>query len=164
MLLGNTKEEKLFELAKPYLEKNDFGVTHTQRVFNIAKKNFTINDESKEEIYALIILHDIGGSSIKEQYERGPLIASELMKQLGYPDSIIVNVCEMIKHHHEKLDDASEPFKILYDSDQIVKFSEEEFHYYSSRKIDLDPLIDSMYYDNSKILAKKMLSLRTMRE
>jgi hypothetical protein len=41
MLLGNTKEEKfekLFELAKPYLEKNDFGVTHTQRVFNIAKK------------------------------------------------------------------------------------------------------------------------------
>ena len=32
--------EKLFELANPYLEKNDFGVAHTRRVFDIAKKNF----------------------------------------------------------------------------------------------------------------------------
>lgn len=156
--------EKLFELERPYLENNDFGVAHTERVFNIAKKNFKISDEIKEEVYALIILHDIGGSSIDEQYDRGPLIASELMNQVGYADSIIVNICKMIKQHHEKLDDASESFKILYDSDQIVKFSKEEFQYYSSKNIDWDSLVESMYFDNSKILARRMLSSRITEE
>jgi hypothetical protein len=34
--------ETIFELAKPYLKKNDFGMPHTRRVFDIAKQNFDI--------------------------------------------------------------------------------------------------------------------------
>ncbi len=64
--------EKLFKLAKPYLEKNDFGMAHTQRVFDIARENFTVPSELRELTFASIILHDIGGSSIKDQYEKGP--------------------------------------------------------------------------------------------
>ncbi len=156
------RSERLFEFARPYLEKNDFGVAHTERVFNIAKKYFTINDEIKEEVYALIILHDIGGSSIKDQYEKGPLIASELMKKVGYSDSLNTKVCKIIKQHHEKLDDAPKSFKILYDSDQIVKFSDDEFQYYSSKNTDWNRLVNSMYFDSSKILTKRMLSSRVV--
>jgi hypothetical protein len=32
------KHEKLFDLAKPYLKKNEFGETHTQRVFELARR------------------------------------------------------------------------------------------------------------------------------
>ena len=36
----NMEIKKILNLAKPYLEKNDFGVEHTNRVFGIAKKKF----------------------------------------------------------------------------------------------------------------------------
>jgi hypothetical protein len=156
------KHEKLFELAKPYLKKNDFGEAHTQRVFELARKNFKISDEIFDEVYALIILHDIGGSSIKEQYQKGPNIASALMKKLDYPEETIKNVTEMMRKHHEKLIDPSETFMILFDSDQLVKFSEEEFVHYKVKHTNLDAIIDSMYYQDSKILARRMLVKRTM--
>jgi hypothetical protein len=35
----NIDVERLFKLAKRYLEKNDFGIAHTKRVFDIAKEN-----------------------------------------------------------------------------------------------------------------------------
>ena len=154
------KFEKLFELAKPYLKKNDFGVEHTERVFELARKNFNISDDILDELYSLIILHDIGGSSIKEQYQKGPIIASTLMKKLDYPEQTIRNVVEMIKKHHEKLINPSETFMILFDSDQLVKFSEEEFVHYNAKHTNWDTIIDSMYYQDSKILARNMLIKR----
>ena len=65
--------ERLFLLAEPYLKKNDFGVLHTRRVFDIAKKNFEITSEKEDLVYCSIILHDIGGSSIKQQYDASQL-------------------------------------------------------------------------------------------
>lgn len=151
------KHEKLFELAKPYLERNDFGVAHTQRVFDIAKEYFRIPDNIEEKARALVILHDIGGSSIKEQYEMGPEIAAKLLKQAGYPAQIIEEVCEMIRTHHERLENPSEAFKILYDADQLAKFSKEEFYYYDSRNTDWNSIMNSMYNEHSKTLAKEWL-------
>lgn len=153
-------EKKLFELARPYLEKNDFGAEHTQRVLKFAKNYFSISKDMMDEVLALIILHDIGGSSTKEQYEKGPKIAEKLMKKIGYSDQIIDNVCEMIKRHHSRLEKPSDAFKILYDSDQLTKLSEEEFQYYNSKKIDWNRMINSMYFYNSKEIAKKLLKDR----
>ncbi len=55
--------EKLFALAKPYLEKNDLGAAHTSRVLAIAKENFQIPDEQEKLTICAIVLHDIGGSN-----------------------------------------------------------------------------------------------------
>lgn len=156
------KHEKLFELAKPYLRENDFGVAHTERVFELGRKYFNISDEVLDEVYALIILHDIGGSSINEQYQKGPDIASALMKKLDYPEQTIRNVAEMIRKHHEKLINPSKAFMILFDSDQLVKFSEEEFVHYKAKDTNWNTIIDSMYYQDSKILARRILVKRTM--
>ena len=76
--------EMLFALAKPFLEKNDFGIAHTRRVFDIARANFVIPLKLQELTFASIILHDIGGSSIKEQYEKGPEIAKSILRKLGF--------------------------------------------------------------------------------
>ncbi|OGD54331.1 hypothetical protein A3K80_08320 [Candidatus Bathyarchaeota archaeon RBG_13_38_9] len=107
-------------------------------------------------------MHDIGGSSIKEQYQKGPGIASALMKKLDYPEQTIQNVTEMIRKHHEKLINPYEAFMILFDSDQLVKFSEEEFVHYKAKHTNWNTIIDSMYHENSKILARKMLIKRPM--
>jgi len=157
----NFKIEKLFELAKPYLKKNDLGYSHTQRVFDIAQKNFDIPNELEDLIFASIILHDIGGSSVKEQYDKGPEIATFLLHQLGYSDEFIKMVCENIQTHHNHLKKPSQTFKILYDSDRLVMFCPEEFQNYDSRpNFNWVEVIDSMYNDHSKNLAKELLQQR----
>jgi hypothetical protein len=155
------RHENLFELAKPNLEKNHFGAVHTQRVLNIALKYFRIPASLRDLVCASIILHDIGGSSIEDQYEKGPGIALRLMKQLGYPGRLINGICEIIKTHHERLGNPSKAFKILYDADQLAKFSIDEFPFYNSKNTDWNSIINSMYHANSKKLARKMLDERT---
>lgn len=153
--------DKLFKLATPYLEKNDFGVAHTKRVFDIAKQNFPVKPELQALTYTVIILHDIGGSTIKEQYEKGPQIATLILKKLGCPDSFISQVCEIISTHHEHPDNPSEPFRSLYDSDKLVMFSPEEYSYYNAREgFDWDKIVDLLYTKKAKELAKKSLAQR----
>lgn len=156
-------DEKLFTLSIPYLEKNDFGVEHTKRVYCIAKQTFTVKPELKELTFASIILHDIGGSTIKEQFEKGPTIATLLLKKLGFPKSFIEHVCNIISTHHEHPDSPSEPFQVLYDSDKIVMFSPEEFPYYNSREdFDWNGIIDLIYSQKGKHLATEWLAQRKL--
>lgn len=153
--------KKLFDLATPYLEKNYFGVAHTKRVLSIAKQNFDIEPEIEKLTLTSIILHDIGGSSIKEQYERGPQIATLILKKLGYPDHFIGQVCEIISTHHDHSDDPTEPFRILYDSDKLVMFSKEEYTHYNSRKdFDWNRIISLIYSKAAKKLAEDLLEQR----
>ena len=149
------------ELATPYLERNDFGVAHTQRVFDIAKQNFPVKPELQELTFTSIILHDIGGSSINEQYEKGPQIATIILKKLGCPDHFIRQVCEIISTHHEHPDNPSEPFRTLYDSDKLVMFSPEEYPHYNSRKgFDWNKIVDLIYSKQGKQLAQESLVQR----
>lgn len=155
------KHEKLLELAKPYLEENDFGVEHTLRVLEIAKENYDkydLDESWKDIVFSLIILHDIGGSEIKDQYEKGPTIAKKLLKKLGYHSFDIKLICTFIASHHERLKDPHDMFKILFDSDQLVKFSKEEFsHYNSKRGFNWQTVIDSFYHNDIKDTAKRLL-------
>ena len=153
--------DKLFELAKPYLEKNDFGIAHTQRVFNIAKQNFPVKPQFEELTYTAIIFHDIGGCTIKDQYEKGPQITMGILEKLGYPDQFIRQVCEIISTHHEHPENPSEPFKALYDSDKLVMFSPEEYPYYNAREdFDWDKIVSLIYTAKGQDFAKKALEQR----
>ena len=153
--------ERLFELAKPYLEKNDFGMSHTQRVFDIARANFKVPSELQELTFYSIILHDIGGCSIKDQYEKGPGIAASLLKQMGSDESFVQQVCEIVGTHHDHPENPSLPFRVLYDSDKLVMFSPEEFPYYnSSAGFDWYKIVDLIYSEKAKLLAKELLKQR----
>jgi len=153
--------ERLFELAKPFLEKNDFGMAHTRRVFDIARENFDVPSELREVTFYSIILHDIGGSSIKEQYEKGPEIAVSVLKQLGCDESFIEEVCEIIRTHHDHPDNPAMPFRVLHDSDKLVMFSPEEFPYYNSRAgFDWDKIVNLIYSEHMRRLAKETLKQR----
>jgi hypothetical protein len=152
---------RLFELAKPYLEKNDFGMAHIRRVFDIARENFAVPSELQELTFSSIILHDIGGSSIKDQIERGPEIAASVLRQLGCEESFIEEVCEIIRTHHDHPDNPSLPFRVLYDSDKLVMFSPEEFSHYNSRAgFDWEKIVDLIYSESAKRLAKDLLKQR----
>ena len=161
VLSSKEKLEKLLLLATPYLEKNDLGVGHTKRVLEIARTRLKIPVEKEELTVASIILHDIGGGTIKDQYEKGPEIAAALLKQLGYPNEFVEKVCEIIRTHHERLDNPPSAFRILYDADQLVRFSVEEFPYYESTGTNWNAVIERMYFSESKVWAMKLLRERT---
>ena len=163
MLGSAEKLEKLLLLATPYLEKNELGVGHTKRVLDIARKRLKIPVETEESAIASVILHDIGGRTIKDQYEKGPEIAAVLLKQLDYSKSFVGSVCEIIRTHHERLDNPSVAFKILYDADQLVRFSEEEFPYYESTGTNWNAVIERMYFSESKVWAMELLRERRKR-
>jgi len=153
--------KKVLELATPILEKNDFGVSHTKRVLEIAKKNFPVKPELQDLTYTAIILHDIGGCTIKDQYEKGPEIATEILKKLGCPNSFVKQVCEIFHTHHDHPTNPSEPFKTLYDADKIVMFTQEEYPTYNSREgFEWNKIINLIYTKKGQDLAKKMLSQR----
>jgi hypothetical protein len=153
--------EMLFALAKPFLEKNEFGIAHTRRVFNIARANFVIPLKLQELTFASIILHDIGGSSIKDQYEKGPEIAKSILRKLGFGVGFIEEVCEIIGTHHDRPESPPLPFRVLYDADKLVMFSPEEFPYYNSRAdFNWDEIVNVIYSERGKRLAKELLKQR----
>jgi len=150
----------VFKLAEPYLSRNDFGVAHTRRVFEIAKKNFEIPAELEELVFCAIILHDIGGSTIQQQVE-GPKIAAKILRKLGYDENFVQAVCEIVRTHHEHPAVPSEAFRILYDSDKLVMFSPEEFPYYNSKPdFDWNKVVELIYSEHARELARKLLQQR----
>ena len=154
--------KKLFKLAKPFLEKNDFGLEHTQRVYDLAKRYFSIPENMQDLVFSSIILHDIGGSSIKDQYQKGPKIVKTLLEQVNTPLDLIGEVYEIIRNHHNHPAAPSLPFQILYDSDKLVMLTPEEFSYYNSNSnINWLKIIDLIYADKIKQLAKEFLNDRT---
>ena len=153
--------KKVFELAKPYLKRNDFGMPHTRRVFDIAKKKFDIPPNLEELIFCSIILHDIGGSSIQKQTEWGPKIAAFILKQLGYDEGFVQEVGDIVRTHHDHPEHPSQAFKILYDSDKLVMFSPEEFpHYELHPNFDWNKIVDLIYSEHARDLAKELLRQR----
>lgn len=153
--------DRLFQLATPILEKNDFGVSHTQRVYNIAKEYFPVKAELKDLTYASIILHDIGGCTIKDQYEKGPAIATQLLKQLNCKEDFIRQICAIIATHHDHPDNPSEPFRTLYDADKLVMFTPQEYATYNAREgFDWDKIVALIYTEKGRDLAKGWLAQR----
>ena len=153
--------ETVFQHAKPYLKRNDFGLPHTRRVFDLAKKNFVIPKELEELVFCSIIMHDIGGSTIQKQYEDGPEIAASILRKLGYDESFVKQVCEIVRTHHDHPDHPSLAFRILYDSDKLVMFSPEEFpHYDSQPNFNWNKIISLIYSEHCRDLAKDLLRQR----
>jgi len=154
--------ETVFGLAEPYLKKNDFGIPHTRRVLDLAKQNFDIPIEIEELGFCSIIMHDIGGSSIEQQYKYGPEIAADILRKLNYDESFVQEVCETIRTHHDHPDNPSLAFKILYDSDKLVMFSPEEFpHYNSKANFEWNKILDLIYHEHVRTFAKNLLIQRT---
>jgi hypothetical protein len=153
--------ERVFSLAEPYLKKNDFGMPHTRRVFEIANQNFEIPKDSEELTFCSIILHDIGGSSIQKQVKEGPEIAATLLRQLGYGEKFVKKVCDIVRTHHDHPKYPSSAFKILYDSDKLVMFSPEEFpHYNSQPNFDWNKIIGLIYSEHCREVATDLLLQR----
>lgn len=129
------------------LEKNrEFcrhGINHSLDVARIAyimtlEKGL---DYSKEIIYAVALLHDIGRVM---QYENGishhegsVILSEEILKNTSYHDEEISIIIEAIKNHRNK-ENASEFNKLIFKSDKL------------SRNCFMCKSYDECYWDSNK--------------
>ena len=94
----------------------------------------------------------------KEKIEKR---SKKLLEQLNCQQAFIKDACEIIKTHHRHLDNPSLSFQILYDSDKLVMFSQEEFPQYNSiPDFDWNHIFPLFYSDKIRKLAKEFLKKR----
>ena len=69
--------------------KNDFGIAHTQsKSLRLPNRAFRVNQEFEELAFTAIIFHDIGGCTIKDQYEEKRTQNSNQQSQAWLPRPI----------------------------------------------------------------------------
>jgi hypothetical protein len=80
---------------------------------------------------------------------------------LGYSGNFVKQVCDIVSTHHEHPENPSEPFRVLYNSDKLVMFSQEEYQYYNAREgFDWKKVVNLIYTKKGQELAKKSLTQR----
>ncbi len=108
-------------------------IDHALRVAGFAEELLAYVDADPVLTLAAAYLHDIGihaaerkhgSSSGKWQELEGPPIARELLGALGADELFIAQVAEIVGRHHTPRGVDSPEFRILWDADALVNFSE----------------------------------------
>lgn len=143
-------QNDIFKLNMEKLEKLEenrefcrHGINHSLDVARIAYIMTLENglDYSKDIIYAIALLHDIGRVM---QYEKGVshhegsvILAEEILKDTSYDDEEISIIIEAIKNHRNK-ENVSEFNKLIFKSDKL------------SRNCFMCKSYDECYWDSNK--------------
>jgi HD superfamily phosphohydrolase YqeK len=108
---------------------NDFRrIGHASRVARYAERIGKKEKGNLAVILSAAYLHDIGiheaekkhGSSAAELQEaEGPAVARCILEKLGAKDELIIEVCDIIGHHHHPRSAETINFKVVYDSDLL---------------------------------------------
>jgi len=104
--------DKILEEMRRVFKEIPYGVEHTLKVLSNTEaimKGENLNDEERELIAIVAILHDIGAvealhkhGSIDGVYQEkeGPAVARNILKNVGYNPVKIHRVCYIIGNHH----------------------------------------------------------------
>jgi HD superfamily phosphodiesterase len=128
------KDRVAIEMKK-YFKKDFKRIGHASRVARYAEKIGMAEGGNLAVILASGYLHDIGiheaekkynSTAAKYQEKEGPPIAEEIMKKLGASDDLILEVCDIIGHHHHPRKEETLNFKVLYDADLIANIEDNQ--------------------------------------
>nr|DAF07635.1 MAG TPA: HDc [Bacteriophage sp.] len=122
--------EKIIEEMKEVFKEIPFGIDHTMKVLKNAEdimKGENIQEEEKELIRIVAILHDIGAVEAQKKYgsidgvyqeKEGPAVARKILENVGYNKNID-RICFIIGNHHtpSKIDGID--FQIQWEADLL---------------------------------------------
>lgn len=151
---------------KKYFKQDFKRIGHATRVARYAEKIGKAEGGNMAVILAAAYLHDIGiheaekkhnSTAARFQEEEGPAIARSIMEQLGAPDKLIEEVCDIIGHHHHPRKEETLSFKILHDADLIANIEDNQ------KESPTDPekikkiIASSFFTENGKKVAEQQL-------
>ena len=117
-----------------YFGNDSRRIDHALRVTSFASRLMAEEPADTELVLATALLHDIGireaerkfGSSAGNLQElEGPPVAREILARLGYNESFITEVCQIIASHHSPGEVETDNFRIIWDADWLVNLGDE---------------------------------------
>jgi len=156
-------KEALMRAMEAYFDEDTKRINHAHRVTAYAEQLLKQEGGDYPIVIGASILHDIGihqaekkygSTSGKYQEKEGPPIARQILAGLGFEQSQVEEICEIIAHHHSPGKINKWNFKILYDADWLVNLKD-EYDIHDSNK--LSNIIDKVFLTQSgKILAREI--------
>ncbi len=130
----NTTKEALMKAMGIYFNDDTKRINHAHKVTAYAEQLLKQEEGNYQIVIGASVLHDIGihqaekkygSASGKYQEKEGPPIARHILTALGFKQSQIEEICEIIAHHHSPGKVNTQNFKILYDADWLVNLKDE---------------------------------------
>ena len=138
--------EKIWELAKPYLNTRDNNI-HTRISVRLAYQLLNKEGGDPAIVIPAIILHDVGWKAIPENLHleafgpkatspelnrvhevEGVRIAKEILEQVQYDHRRIGEILEIIDGHDSREESLSLNDKLVKDADKLSRYDKEIFH------------------------------------
>ena len=122
----HTTKEALMRAMEAYFDGDTKRINHADRVAAYAEQILKREGADYPIVIGASVLHDIGihqaekkygSTSGKYQEKEGPPIARQILAGLGFEQSQVEEICEIIAHHHSPGKINTRNFKILYDAD-----------------------------------------------
>lgn len=156
-------KDRVITEMKEIFKEVPYGIDHTLKVLNDAEiimDGEGIQDNERELISVIAILHDIGAIEAQRKYgsmdalyqeKEGPAIAKRILESLGYDSKFIERVCFIVGHHHTPAKIDGIDFQIQWEADLLTNLE------YMPIKEDKDKLKqyieDNFKTDTGKALA-----------
>ncbi len=163
----NATRAALMKAMETYFDGDTKRINHAHRVTAYAEQLLKREEGNYPIVIGASVLHDIGihqaekkygSTSGKYQEKEGPPIARRILAALGFEQSQIEEICEIIAHHHSPGKINTRNFKILYDADWLVNLRD-EYDIWDRAK--LSSVIDKLFLTESgRSLAKDIYLLK----
>ena len=130
----NATKEALMKAMETYFDGDTKRINHARRVTAYAEQLLEQEEGDYPIVIGVSVLHDIGihqaekkygSTSGKYQEKEGPPIARQILTGLGFEQSQVEEICEIIAHHHSPGKITTKNFGILYDADWLVNLRDE---------------------------------------
>ena len=128
--------EPIFREMVAFFKGDPEQIQHSVKVYGFARMIGIaegIDERTQEILEIAAILHDIGVRPAREKYQssagkfqeiEGPVVAKEILKRLGLPETVIERVCYLIGHHHTYTHIDGVDYQILVEADFLVNMYE----------------------------------------
>lgn len=157
-------KDRVIAEMKEIFKEVPYGIDHTLKVLNAVEfimDGEGIQDNARELISIVAVLHDIGAMEAQRKYgsmdaiyqeKEGPAIAKRILENLDYDSKFIDRVCFIIGNHHTPAKIDGIDFQIQWEADLLANL---EYMPIKDDKDKLKPYIE----DNFKTATGKALAV-----
>jgi len=148
-------EDRVAAEMRRYFNEDSRRIDHATRVARYAEKLAIDESGDPGVVLPSAYLHDIGikeaerkrnSTAARYQHEEGPPIARKILERLNATEELVIEVCDIVGHHHNPRPEESVNFKVVYDADLIVNIEDN----LRSKKISADAV--------RKLVARRFLT------